>query len=267
MEILSKRFLRIALIAGIPLGFTVGYYLPSRATVSAAGEVTATPEIQELLAPQLGDVIVKTSLSPTGVAIIQAERDNTVVWGRESDLTLPAWDQRLSKDGRLWFWANNADIVSAPIDGSGGPGTAAKAEDRMQFAGPLAIGGFGLYGAAVQTNPAESKVLLYEAYGNSHHQTTIHTTPSPIHWLGWAGKQGSFLYIVQGDEDGKHLYRLVPTFPDPAQANRDCYYSTNQLTDCMLRATKETPRIAVRVLDDVRGIFVTSGTPSSQNIQ
>jgi hypothetical protein len=253
---------RIFLWGVLTLGLLVT--LNHGATVASA---EAPPLVAAPIAPEFGDVVVKTSSSPTGVAIIQAERNNAVAWGQESDLALLVWDQRLSKDGRLRFWASGNDVVSVPVDGGGGPGTAAKTEGRMLFSGPLAVGGLGLYGAAIQASPTENKVLLFEAYGNSHHQTEIYSTLSPIYWVGWAGLHGSYLYVVQEENGGRFLYRLTPTFPDLTQTNRDCYYSTNLLTDCMLRAIKHEPRVAVRTLDNIQGIFVTLGNPSPQNVQ
>ena len=217
------------------------------------------PTPQRCSALQRGDLVAQTAHSPTGVAIIQGEGGHKIVWGTKPHLVHPVWDQRLDHTGSLRFRANETDILAFPVNGIGGPGTAARAEGRMQFAEPLAIGGFDYYGAAVQTNNTENRILFFEAYARSHHQTSVFATPFPIYWLGWVGGAGTFLNLVLNEPTGRHLYRLEPTFPDLTLARRDCFYSNKILTDCMLRAIKSTPRRLVKVLDHVEGIFVALG--------
>lgn len=215
------------------------------------------PQEQEIFFSEKGDIIVETT--SLDVAIIKAGDNHRIVAGKRADLLAPVWNQRLSADGRLYFSTSEYDVTSFPTDGVGGTGTSAKAENNRKFSGVLAIGGFGDYGAAVQVRPNENRILIFEAYGDSHHQTSIFTTDEQIYWLGWAGKQGSCLYMVLEEVNGRNLYRLEPTFPDATQAKRDCYYSTHRQNDCMMKSIKRTERHLVRVLDNVQNIFVTLG--------
>ncbi len=206
-----------------------------------------------------GDLLVQTSSSPTGLLIIKPDEKQPFVPAREKHLQLPVWNQRVSKSGLLHFQARDKDILAYPIDGSGGPGTAAKGDNQWRFSGPLAVGGLELYGAAVLVNEEVNQILIYEAYERNHHQTRIHRTHSTITWLGWAGKHGEHLYFLQHDDGQQNLYRFEPTFPSFGNARRDCYTANKPLTDCMMRAIRELPRKVSRVVDSVEGIWVSRG--------
>ncbi len=206
-----------------------------------------------------GDLVVRTSSSPTGLLIVKPDEVHSPLLAHETRLQLPIWDQHVSKSGLLLFQARDKDILAYPIDGSGGPGTAAKGDNQWRFSGPLAVGGLELYGAAVLVNEEVNQILIYEAYERNHHQTRIYRTRSPITWLGWAGKRGEHLYFVQKDDGKQNLYRFEPTFPNFGVAHRDCYTANKPLTDCMIRAIKELPRKIAPVVESVETIWVSQG--------
>jgi hypothetical protein len=206
-----------------------------------------------------GDIIIQTQLSPTGLVIVKPGENQQIIPGEEKYLQLPSWNQRFSKSGLLVFQAADKDILAIPINGDGGPGTAARGDNQWRFSGPLAVGGFGLYGAAVQVNKEENRILIYEAYERSHHQARIYSSRSPITWLGWAGENGEYLYFLQKDDGKENLYRFDPTFPDPALANRGCFSSNKPLTDCMMRAIEGLRRNVLSVVGNVDGIWVSLG--------
>jgi hypothetical protein len=211
-----------------------------------------------------GDILIQTKSSPTGLFIVKPGEKQRVIAGEKRHLKLPSWNQRFSKSGLLLFQAVDRDILATPIDGNGGPGTAARGDNQWRFSGPLAVGGFGLYGAAVQVNEEENRILIYEAYERSHHQARIHLSRSPITWLGWAGENGEHLYFLQKDDGKEHLYRFEPTFPDPTPANRGCFYSNKPLTDCMMQAIRELRRKVSPVVGYVDGIWVSLGEQPQQ---
>ncbi len=206
-----------------------------------------------------GDIVVETKSSPTGLAMVKPEEKQPVPLREKKQLQMPLWNQYVSKSGLLVFRAADKDILAFPIDGNGGPGTAARGDNQWRFSGPLAVGGFGLYGAAVQVNEEVNQILIYEAYERSHHQARIYRSGSPITWLGWAGENGEHLYFLQKDDGKEHLYRFEPTFPDPNLVNQACFSSNKPLTDCMMRAIEKLPRKVSPVIRDVAGIWVSSG--------
>ncbi len=214
-----------------------------------------------------GDILIQTKLSPTGLFIVKPGEKQRVIVGEKRHLKLPLWNQRFSKSGLLRFQAADTDILAIPVSGIGGPGTAARGDNQWRFSGPLAVGGFGLYGAAVQVNEEVNRIFIYEAYERSHHQARIHQSRSPITWLGWAGENGEHLYFMQKDDGKEHLYRFEPTFPDPTQANRGCFYSNKPLTDCAMRAIEHLQRNVLPVVAYVDGIWVSLGEDLQQPVE
>ena len=206
----------------------------------------------------LGNILIESNKSPTGFAIFDPE--NRCLYPGEADKVRnhPLQAQAISADGLLLFKSTPLDILVFPRDGSGGPGTAAKTENRRWFAGPLAVGGLDVYGAAVQSDGYVSKVLLFEAYQRSHHQGTIWTGPagSRVTWLGWGGKTRAHLLMLLREAEVDNLYMLEPTFPDMTMAARDCHYSTKRATDCMMKAIRAAPRQARLVLEKIVSLTI-----------
>lgn len=206
-----------------------------------------------------GNVFVKTSKSSTGYLLVDPDHRFQVQVPEKLAVTYPLQVQSKSFDGSLEFKVAGNNILAFPTAG-GTPGTAARAEDKMRFTGPLAIGGLRLYGAAVQSQNDLQKVLLFEAYSRSHHQRTVWQAPlgTSIEWLLWGGKNNQILLIILKSDGISSLYCLYPTFPDFENSQKDCFYSNKPATDCMIRDIANIKREAILLCEDVEGVTVAA---------
>ncbi len=213
-----------------------------------------------------GDLLIGSPASTTGSLVFRPALNCFQPVTAQAVAGQPSQTQTLSPNGKLLFKAATSDILATPTSGQGGPGTAARSENRHRFTGPLAVGGgkLGVYGVAAQSDGLEPRILLFEAYERSHHQGTIWNAPTgvEIRWLGWGGAESEFLYVLLREQARDNLYSIDPMFPDFTNGRRDCYYSTKLATDCMMKLTRAVKRKAQLVLADVKAITIAGGPQS-----
>lgn len=264
-----ERLLRLTIATGLTWAglsasnpFTVYAMPPNREPADSFVPITPpkNADTRDQRLARTGDILFNTNAEPQQIMLVDPET-NEVHRSRINILSFPVQAQLFSKNDNLMYKPTSTDILSIFVKGQGGPGTAAKAEGRMRFTGILAIGGYDIYGAAVQTDGQTDSILLFEAYGASHHQGTIYNTPrnTTIEWLGWGGISSHWLFFSLSEEGRTSLYKLDPTFPDLTPAKRDCYYSSKPATDCMIKIIKAAPRKVVKVAQQVKNVWVAAG--------
>ncbi len=202
--------------------------------------------------PRRGDIIAETAEKghPTGHVVIRPDGSRLPI--RHDVFTKYQRDQTVFPNRLFRLMTTPKFIQTHSLDESRSPWPAAASENSKDFTSEAVADSWGWYGAVIQGG---REVLLFEMT-NSHHQGVIFVIPPEmerIDRLSWdvAPREDDLILSVRTVYGQRLVFRLTPAAVHnvPQQVRADCYYSTNLLTDCMMKYIRSAPKKLTPVSD------------------